>query len=164
MNIITRGNFLCGDFNARVGDESDFIEGVDDVPIRHVIDNVSNAYGTLFGDFLTDCNLCMLNGRFKYNDFTHKSVVDYAVVPHEQLSLYEEFKVHTMSDLINSMGLVGHDKVPDHSVIEFNLKFKTLYRSVDSDNTGNVHTVKRYHVDNLPPAFSMIQMFLHKFK
>jgi hypothetical protein len=40
-------NARCGDFNARCGDIQDFIEGVDNVQIRNVIDDVSNRNGDL---------------------------------------------------------------------------------------------------------------------
>ena len=45
---------ICGDFNARCGDESDYIEGVDNVPPREVIDHKLNSYGQLLIDFLVD--------------------------------------------------------------------------------------------------------------
>ena len=89
---------ICGDFNSRCGDESDYIEGVDSIPPREVIDDKMNPYGQLLIDFLIDCNLCMLNGRTGENNFTNinvsgSSVVDYMIVPHEQLERYKEFKV-----------------------------------------------------------------------
>ena len=84
---------LCGDFNARCGDESDFIKGVDGVPQRDVIDDKMNPFGQLLIDFLIDYNLCMINGRNGENNFTNingngSSVVDYIIVPHEQLNKY----------------------------------------------------------------------------
>ena len=56
-------------------------------------------------DFLIDY-LCVINGRTGENDFTNingnrSSIVDYIIVPHEQLERYKDFKVHTMSSLIN---------------------------------------------------------------
>ena len=76
--------YICGDFNARCGDIQDFIEGVDNVQKRHVIDDVSNRNGDLPIEFLVDCNMCMLNGRTGSHDFTNisskgKSVVDYVL-------------------------------------------------------------------------------------
>ena len=73
--------YICGDFNSRVGDASEFIEGVDDVTPCDVIDHTSNVNGDLFIDFLVDSGMCMVNGRLGQNDFTHvshrgKSVVD----------------------------------------------------------------------------------------
>ena len=72
---------ICGDFNSRCGDESDFIEGADGVPPREVIDGKLNSYGQMLIDFLIDCKLCMINGRNGGNDFTNingngSSVVD----------------------------------------------------------------------------------------
>ena len=61
---------VCGDLNARVGQESDYIEGVDDVKPREVIADTINRYGDHFLDFLINCNFCMLNGRLGTNDFT----------------------------------------------------------------------------------------------
>ena len=43
--------YICGDFNARCGDIQDFIEGVDNVQIRNVIDDVSNRNGDLLIEF-----------------------------------------------------------------------------------------------------------------
>ena len=39
--------YICGDLNARCGDIQDFIEGVDNVQLRNVIDDVSNRNGDL---------------------------------------------------------------------------------------------------------------------
>ena len=36
---------ICGDFNARCGDECDYIEGVDSVPPHIVLDDKCNAVG-----------------------------------------------------------------------------------------------------------------------
>lgn len=55
----------------RIGEMSDFIEGVDDIPQRDVIDFTKNQYGDVFCKFLTDCNCYVLNGRNGIkNDFT----------------------------------------------------------------------------------------------
>ena len=43
--------YMCGDFNSRVGNASEFIEGVDDVTPRDVIDHTSNVNGDLFIDY-----------------------------------------------------------------------------------------------------------------
>ena len=103
---------ICGDFNARLGSESDFIEGVDVVKPMMVIDTTTNSYCDILLDFLIDCNLCMLNGRLGTHDFTHistrgKSVVDYVFVPHEQFASFIEFSVQSMSDVVGEYNL--HD-------------------------------------------------------
>ncbi|ESO89846.1 hypothetical protein LOTGIDRAFT_164534 [Lottia gigantea] len=118
---------ISGDFNSRVGDQSDYILGVDNLPPRAVIDYTENSYGTLFTDFLCDTNLCMLNGRISgRNDFTYvstngRSVVDYVVAPHEQVSLYSDFQVWRMSELISYSNLMVPEKIPDHSLLVFTL-------------------------------------------
>ena len=83
---------MCGDFNSRVGEATEFIEGVDDVTPRNVIDYTSNVNGDLLIEFSSiDCGMCLVNGRVGNGDFTHvshrgKSVVDYVCVPYEQLA------------------------------------------------------------------------------
>ena len=147
---------ICGDFNSRCGDESDYIEGVDNIPSREVIDFKLNPYGQLLLDFLTDCNLCMLNGRLGENNFTNingngSSVVDYMIVPHEQLERYQSFKVHTMSSVINRVNMQGHIRSPEHSILEVTLQ---------TDNVANLNSpsessaVKpRYNLDDIPASF-----------
>lgn len=68
--------------NARVGINTDYIEGVDLVIPQNVIDYKENHHGDVFVNFLSDVNLRMLNGLFQDNEFTcistsGKSVVDY---------------------------------------------------------------------------------------
>ncbi len=68
----------------------DFIDDIDNVPNRNVIDTVVNSYGEMLIDFMISASMCMLNGRnYNRNDFTCKdvSVVDYAIIPYEQLYL-----------------------------------------------------------------------------
>ena len=74
------------------------------LPNHCIIDEYSNNLGDQLIEFLVDCNLCMLNGRIGIQDFTNisckgKSVVDYVIIPHEQLNNVIDFKVHTMSSL-----------------------------------------------------------------
>ena len=54
---------ICGDFNGRCGYEPDFIEGVDTVPERDVLDKKRNGHGSQLLDFLVTSACCMLNGR-----------------------------------------------------------------------------------------------------
>ena len=101
----------------------DFIEGVDCVGERNVLDFNVNKYGHLLLDFLLSSNVCMLNGRnFICNDFTcitsnGRSVDDYCFTALEDQSLFSDFNVHKVADIINE---VGHDSIlfsssfPDH--------------------------------------------------
>ncbi len=80
--------FICGDLNSRCGDNTHYIESVDSIIDRDVVDFDVNSYGESLIDFLISSNLCILNGRNHINnDFTHiaatgRSVVDYCLVPH----------------------------------------------------------------------------------
>ena len=61
---------------------------------RFTCDNITNGHGHFFLIFLYDNDICVLNGRFgsESNNFTSTStrgeaVVDYMVLPHDQLQL-----------------------------------------------------------------------------
>jgi hypothetical protein len=118
--------FVCGDFNSRTGNLSDFIEGVDEVPERTIVDATNNEYGSVMIDFLINTNYCMLNGRNCINnDFTcvrtqGMSVVDYCLVNHNDLDLFKGFQVIRSSELVNTVGITPVS-VPDHSVISWNI-------------------------------------------
>lgn len=81
-----------GDYNARIATKQDYIEGVDDVAARKVIDNGSNKHGDAFIDFLLSSKLCILNGRVDgHDDYTFinpqgRSVVDYFVTNIENVN------------------------------------------------------------------------------
>ena len=67
---------ICGDFNARCSNEPDYIEGVDDIVERHVVDYKKNSYGDLFIEFLINSSCVMLNGRCGTNsEFTSRSTI-----------------------------------------------------------------------------------------
>ena len=138
---------ICGDFNSRIGEESDYIEGVDNIPIRQVIDTTSNKYGNHLLDFLVDCNMCIVNGRVGSNDFTHVShrgcsVVDYVIVPHEQLLASAHFSVHTMSNVINDLKLQGCTKSSDHSVLVYEIDIcNSVAENISEQNSTSAHNV-----------------------
>ena len=100
--------YMCGDFNERVFNLDDFIAGVDHIPERKVVDFSSNKHGELLCDSLIDSNCCILNGRnFRSTNFTFlgpqgASVVDYCIVPYENLNRFDNFEVILISDLMNS--------------------------------------------------------------
>ena len=76
---------LCGDFNARCGNDSDFIEGVDEVPERETVDFRKNSYGEFFLDFLITSNCAMLNGRCNSKaEFTSVSTKVLCMSPEEE--------------------------------------------------------------------------------
>ena len=112
---------ILGDFNSRCGPNNDYIEGVDDIVPRSVIDYTEILNGDLFIEFLTDINFAILNGRIAVNDFTYisprwRSVVDYICVPYEQFEYISDFSVIKMMDLINSVNF-NSISIPDHSLL-----------------------------------------------
>ena len=155
--------YLCGDFNARCGDSEDFIVGVDNVPQRNVVDFKTNKSGDLLIDFLINVNCCILNGRNHIqNDFTYisnigRSVVDYCLVPYENVNQFSEFKVWTATDLLQEAQCVdvldASSKVPDHSVITWSINLMN-----DSANLGisnGVKTgVKKYNLKSIDGNFA----------
>ncbi|CAG2220363.1 unnamed protein product [Mytilus edulis] len=138
--------YICGDFNSRCGDAQDFIEGVDNVQIREIVDSVSNRNGDLLIEFLVDCNMCMVNGRIGSQDFTHikgtgKSVVDYVLTPHEQLAVDTE------------LSLVGYESIPDHSLLEWGIRVRTDMSEVEQNESGKganrVKGPRKFKLDGL---------------
>lgn len=82
--------------------------------------------GDLLIDLLVDTNACIVSGRIGSQDFTNinsdgKSVVDYIIMPYEQLHSISSMKVHTVTGLINVCELQGYFTVPDDSLLEFPL-------------------------------------------
>ena len=113
--------FICGDLNSRVGTDTDYIEGVDDMRPRDIL--TTCLIPTVI---LVDCGICMVNGRIGENKFTHvshrgNSVVDYVLTPYEQLIRVKEFSITYMSDLINALQMQGNSKIHDHSVLIWSL-------------------------------------------
>ena len=70
-----------------------------------MIDFTKNSFGEYLCKFLIDSNCCILNGRDCIkNDLTFVStrgscVVDYFIVPYENLEHFKTFQVHTYQSL-----------------------------------------------------------------
>ncbi|VDI33576.1 Hypothetical predicted protein [Mytilus galloprovincialis] len=158
--------FICGDFNSRVGSNSDYIEGVDLVKPRNYIDHTENHHGDVFINFLSDVNFGMLNGRFNDNQFTcisttGKSVVDYICVPYEDMENIEDFKIVPMSDIINNISYIP-DSIPDHSVLycDVNLSIN-LKRNMDMNKSEN-NASHKHNVSSVPNDFLLNEDIFHK--
>ena len=162
--------FLCGDFNSRCGSEADFIQGVDTVPERQVVDFTENSYGSLFIDFLINTNMCMLNGRNDgVNDFTYfghmgQSVVDYVVMPYESLEQFSNLNVKPPYQVFESAGLVGEldpserGVLCDHALLSWVWDLTDVCGQASGQNaieedTGVCYT--RYNTRNVPDNFLM---------
>lgn len=155
---------VFGDFNARVGDQEDFIAGVDTIPMRNIVDYGKNQYCELFIDFLISTNMCILNGRnSKNNNFTSVStkgcsVVDYVLVPYECLDRYNKFEVLLATNIVDrSVGIqsIENISIPDHSILRWEIVLKT---SVSQSETNENHneprkTYIKYDRQNVPEEF-----------
>ncbi len=101
--------FICGDLNSKCRDNTDYIEGVDSIIDRDVVYFDVNSYGECLIAVLISSNLCILNGRNHINnDFTciaatGRSVVDYCLVSHHDLSKYSKFEDFRMTNLMDQL-------------------------------------------------------------
>ena len=89
---------VCDDFNARCGGLSD----VDGEPSRCCMDLVKNSQGELLVDYMRSSGLVFVNGWQGQDQFTcissrGRSMVDYCLVPEEELMSVRIFDVKTMS-------------------------------------------------------------------
>ena len=101
---------LCGgDFNARLGDNFDFIEGVDNLSMRRHLEKDTNKHCEPFIDFLLGAKMCILNGRSEgKNDFTYvtahgKSVVDYCLTFIDHLNYIKSCDVLHVKEIFESV-------------------------------------------------------------
>ena len=155
--------YLCGDFNSRVGELEDHIAGVDLLPPRHVVDSQVNSHGDLFCDFLVNGNLCILNGRnYISNDFTSISsrgaaVVDYCLVPYEQLDKFQNFQVTRSSELVNRAGctqlLESSSKIPDHSLLQWTIQLDIALERCDTKSTSIPGHRVKFNTDSVSADF-----------
>ena len=115
---------VCGDFNARCGGLKDIDDEMNMViGDRKSVDTVKNYQGELLIECMQSSGLCFVNGHKGNDDFTSVSskgcsVVDYCLVPTEDLNFIDDFTVTTMSKCeavlcADEEGL----RIPDHSVL-----------------------------------------------
>ena len=101
--------FICGDFNARIGNLPAYIDGIDEnIPKRGVVDKVINDHGNAFVELLQEANMCVINGRINHeaNDFTCTStrgcsVVDYIAVDFNTLKDCVNFEVMNSNNMLH---------------------------------------------------------------
>ncbi|XP_046584407.1 uncharacterized protein LOC124291463 [Haliotis rubra] len=148
--------------NLSLVDRDDFVHGVDLVPTRDVIDNTVNLYGELLIDFLVGINFCMLNGRYETgNNFTYispqgRSVVDYVLVPHEQIPLISDFQVLPISSIIDQYNADVPCSLPDHSILQYTLDlsgFVTPHDDVAPLSSDVTSSTKWYSCKHIPKGF-----------
>ena len=139
----------------------DHIEGVDSIPSRNVVDFTKNSYGEYLCKFLIDSNCCILNGRqYNNNDFTFvstrgRSVVDYFIVPYENLEKCNNFKVYRPSDVFNPTNGIESKLIPDHSIIACEYTLQGLGSATQDGVTNSTleRTFKKFNLSNIPLNF-----------
>ena len=154
---------IAGDLNGRVGNMKDFIDTVDMIPEREILDTGSNLHGQALIEFLLESQCCLLNGRFKpeQNAFTNitgkgSSVVDYMIVPHVNFKNCTSFSVETCSDIINVTRTQGYvnskSKLPDHCLLSMTFHFDSRVK-IQQDSSKNTKDRVYYKLDKIPPDF-----------
>ena len=175
---------ICGDFNARIGNQNDVIIDIDDLPLRCNIDDCVQGHNEDFLNFVKDSKLCILNGRFgeESNKFTCVSdkgrlVADYMVVPHDCSQKLREFKVMPMTELPEKFELVGltssNSKPSDHSVlyakidmcINLNDQHVESFELPIMEKPCNFdeYNKRKYYFNEVPEDFMLNEQFLTSF-
>ncbi len=163
-----------GDLNARIGSLCDNEPDIDiPLPNRIPLDDTHNSHGQSFIQFLKDCKMCVLNGRFdpNWDNYTYiargKSVVDYFFCAHKMLDYCHDFRVMTSKELADKYSLhalIGNrSKLSDHSLIKMRLSISHIPTSiidvpipnneVTTNNINTDNTQPRYNVKNVPGDF-----------
>ena len=94
---------------------------------RCSVDLVKNSQGELLVDCMKSCGLVFVNGRQGLDQFTcisarGRSVVDYCLVPGEELLSIQNFVVKTMSEYEEELyGCEEEYRIPDHSVLVWDI-------------------------------------------
>ena len=146
---------VCGDFNARCGGLQDVDDANGVVHERVNIDPVANEQGELLAECLLSSGFCLVNGRKSRDDFTcisarGASVVDYCIVPVEELDYVTNFSVVTMSTCEEVLCYQEEGyRTPDHSLLRWDLTVGTgvgVSREEDSDKGSNNKVFTKYFV------------------
>ena len=158
---------VCGDLNSRIADKEDFLMGIDDIPARKSMDEVSNQHGISLLEFLLESKTCILNGRVtpELDDFTcvstrGRSVVDYFIVPHNFLQYCVSCKVSLSNDVIEAndlLYLIGRkSRAPDHSLLELVIDVdisRLLRAEISNASPSDVHAKKNFNRKLIPRNF-----------
>ena len=109
--------------------------------------------------------MCMVNRKnFICNDFTcitsnGGSVVDYCFTAHEDLSLFSDFNVHKVADIINEVGhgsILFSSSFPDHSILTWKIDFgymASFSNLSESHKTQPNESFIKFDTRNIPDGF-----------
>ena len=122
-------SFHMWGLNARFGSLPDIKNSELQVSPREHIDKSVNSHGKPPLDFLLTSDMCVLNGRsgLEGNQYTSISirgmaVVDYCLVPHEDLANYQDITVTSIPEVMEKQGLQVDTTLSDYSVLSWRLK------------------------------------------
>ena len=98
---------LAGDINSKISMKKDYIDNIDDVKGRNVMDDITNQ---MFIDFFLESRMCVLNSTFEpwQDGFTSIpnegiSVVHYIVTRIEDMDKIKDFRVETCTSIIQKI-------------------------------------------------------------
>ena len=162
---------ICGDMNSRIGQLSDSISMLDEIPQRSAIDKSTNQHGFTFVEFLNDAKFCVLNGRLctTNDNFTSvptrgKAVVDYVCVPYDCFKNCSNFRVISPESLVHKyqlQHLLGtRSKLPDIYFLSFDFTYSYSAQISDDchnqpiqDHPHEPFIARRYKINRMPPNF-----------
>ena len=112
---------VCGDLNARFGG----LSNVDEESARCCVDLEKNGQGELLVQCMRSSGLVFVNGRqgqFTCISSRGSSVVDYCLVPGDELTGIQNFVVKTMSQCEEEL-CVGEEgyRIPNHSALMWDI-------------------------------------------
>ena len=158
-----------GDLNARTKQLEDYIPEIDgNIPDRSNPDNLKNSHGNSFITFLKDNRSIILNGRVTphLNNFTFvstrgSSVPDYLYTPIENLGFCTEMKVILMTDVVDMMGIMPPQTLPDHSLLVASFKgsdfenycSKRFGSNIDSEKAEQPKNNRKKNTKKMTKAF-----------
>lgn len=174
--------YICGDFNSRIGNKKDYIDVIDNLSQRNVLDSTVNNHGICLHDFLLDSCYCIVNGRIspEADNFTFlhsrgRSVVDYFLVSCENIELCKSFEVISPLQVFHKYcsndDICTTGSISDHSVLVLNvhitandLGFNEI-REITADGASYLPSstidllppddifYKRFFIDTVPENF-----------
>ena len=87
---------------------------------------------------------------------TGRSVVDYCVVPHETITVFNAFMIHKASQLIStsisSYGEIPAKSVSDHSMLSWNVVVQSKWG--DNTESGECYKRRVFDTNNVPDSFT----------
>ena len=103
--------YICGDFNAQIGNKPDSLN-MDGLPPRTALDITVNTQGHKLLTFINDIKGCVVNGRVSpecdgYTSVTSyrgRAVVDYHITRQSDLKTVTKMKIKSCIDIITSEG------------------------------------------------------------